>query len=346
VNLLRAYDVSSNSFSINQVNLLVEQAPDPSQGRRFGARLDFQYGQATEATQGSTANELRPQAYRPLFQAYGTYVSPVGSGLTIDFGKFASALGIEGNYTKDQINYSRSYLFDFLPFYHMGFRSTYSFNPKLAFSYWLVNGSQQIEDFNGFKSQGFLFTIKPSSKVIWNMNYYTGQEQPDVVAVLNPGLPGGPTQPGLPVTSISPAPNGREHILDSYVTWTPTGKLVLAAEGDYVINRVFSHSSPAHDTGGAGYIRYQFTPKFALATRAEYLSDGGALFSGVSQALKENTFTAEYKFAEGFLARAEYRRDYSNRPFFLTEVTGKLDKQQNTATLGLVWWMGRKQGSW
>jgi len=346
VNLLRAYDVSSNSFSINQVNLLVEQAPDPSAGRRFGARLDFQYGQATESTQGSTVNELRPQAYRPLFQAYGTYVAPVGSGLTIDFGKFASALGIEGNYTKDQINYSRSYLFDFLPFYHTGFRTTYSINPKLAFSYWLVNGIQQTEDFNGFKSQAFLFTIKPNSKVSWNVNYYTGQEQPDVVAVLNPGLPTGPTQPGLPITNISPAPNGREHIIDSYATWTPTGKLTLAAEGDYVINRLFSHSSPAHDVGGAGYIRYQFTPKFALDTRAEYLSDRGALFSGVSQALKENTFTAEYKFAEGFLARAEYRRDYSNRPFFLTDVAGKLDKEQNTATLGLVWWMGRKQGSW
>jgi hypothetical protein len=125
-----------------------------------------------------------------------------------------------------------------------------------------------------------------------------------------------------------------------------TDKLTLAAEGDYVINRVLSQSSPAHDAGGAGYIRYQFVPKFALAIRAEYLSDRGALFSGLNQALKENTFTAEYKFAEGFLARAEYRRDYSNRPFFPTDVSIKLKKEQNTATLGLIWWIGRKQGSW
>ncbi|HWC17517.1 MAG TPA: outer membrane beta-barrel protein [Terriglobales bacterium] len=345
-NLLRAYDVSSNSFSINQANLIFEQAPDPSAGRQFGARLDLQYGQATEAQQGSAANELRPQAYRPLFQAIGTYVAPLGSGLTIDFGKFASSFGIEGNYNKDQINYSRSYWFDFLPFYHMGFRATYSFTPKLALSYYLVNGIQQAEDFNGFKSQAFLLTIKPNSKISWSVNYYTGQEQPDVVPVLNPGLPAGPTQAGLPVANISPAPSGREHILDSYVTWTPKPKLTLAAEGDYVINRVLSQSSPAHDDGGAAYVRYQLTPKFALATRGEYLSDRGALFSGVSQALKENTFTAEYRLAEGFLARAEYRRDYSNRPFFLTDVAGKLDKEQNTATLGLIWWMGRKQGSW
>jgi len=33
-------------------------------------------------------------------------------------------------------------------------------------------------------------------------------------------------------------------------------------------------------------------------------------------------------------------------PFFLTELPGILKKEQNTATLGLVWWIGRKQGAW
>ena len=346
VNLLRAYDVSSNSFSINQANLILEQAPDASAGRRFGARLDLMYGQATETLQGSATNELRPQVYRPLFEAYGTYVAPLGSGLTIDFGKWASALGLENNYNKDQINYSRSYYFNFLPFYHTGFRTTYSFNPQLTLSYWLVNGVQQTEDFNGFKSQAFLVTIKPSRKVSWNANYYVGQEQRDVAAVLNPALPSAPTQPGLPTQSIVPTPDGREHIFDSYLTFNPTPRLTLAAEGDYVVNRTFYDSSPAHVLGGAGYLRYQFTPQFALATRAEYLSDHGGLFSAITQALKENTVTAEYKFAEGFVARAEYRRDYSNHPFFLTDTAGTLNKEQNTATLGLIWWMGRKQGAW
>jgi hypothetical protein len=70
------------------------------------------------------------------------------------------------------------------------------------------------------------------------------------------------------------------------------------------------------------------------------------LFSGVTQDLKEHTLTAEYKIADGFVGRMEYRRDYSNRPFFLTNAPGVLKKEQNTATLGLVWWFGRKQGTW
>lgn len=346
VNLLRAYDVSSNSFSLNQANLIIEHAPDLDAKRRYGVRLDFQYGQATETVQGSAANELRPQVYRPIWQAYGTYIFPVGSGLIVDFGKWASSLGSEGNYNKDQINYSRSYLFDFLPFYHMGFRASYNFSSKVNFIYMLTNGAQQTEDFNGFKSQHFSFVIKPNSIVTWTANYYVGQEQRDVSAVLNPGLPTAPTQPGLPVTNITPMPDGREHILDSYVTWNATPKLTLVGEGDYVTNRVFSSSAPQHVTGGAAYARYQLTPKFALAGRGEYLSDRGGLFSGLMQALKESTATAEYKFAEGFLARMEWRRDFSNQPFFLTDVPGKLKKQQNTATLGLIWWFGQKQGSW
>jgi hypothetical protein len=346
VNLLRAYDVSSNSFSLNQANLIIERAPDVDAKRRYGLRLDFQYGQATETLQGSAANELRPQAYRPIFQAYGTYVFPLGHGLTVDFGKWASALGVEGNYNKDQINYSRSYLFDFLPFYHTGFRAGYDLNSKVNVTYWLVNGAQQTEDFNGFKSQAFIVTLKPTSTVSWNLNYYFGQEQRDVNPVLNPGLPVGQTQPGLPVANIIPAPDGREHILDTYLTWNATPKLTLVGEGDYVINRVFRSSAPQHASGGAAYARYQLTPKFALAGRGEYLSDRGGLFSGITQALTESTATAEYKLSEGLLARMEWRRDFSNQLFFLTDIPGKLKNEQNTATLGLVWWFGQKRGVW
>lgn len=346
VNLLRAYDVMSDSFSLNQASLIVERAPDVAAGRRLGARLDLQYGQAPETSQGSAANELRPQAYRTLWQAYGTYVAPLGSGLTVDFGKWASSLGTEANYTKDQMNYSRSYLFNFLPFYHLGVRATYSFAPWFTATYAVVNGIQQSEDFNSAKSQMVFLNFKPAKSLSWNVNYYTGEEQRDVVAVLNPGLPTGPTQPGLPVTPVLPRPDGRTHIIDSYITWTATPKLTLALEGDYVISRTFNQSAPSHVSGGAAYARYQLTPKAALAGRAEYLSDRGGLFSGTTQALKETTLTYEYKFAEGFLARAEWRRDFSNQPFFLTDTVGLLKQEQNTATLGLVWWFGQKQGAW
>ena len=346
VNLLRVYDVSSNSFSLNQASIVVEHLPRAESGKRIGGRIDLQFGQATETLQGSSANEQRPQVWRNLFQAYGSYLAPVGSGLQLDFGKFSSSLGVEGNYTKDQINYSRSYFFNYLPYYHMGLRANYNLSSKVNVAYWLVNGAQQVEDFNGFKSQAFLFTLKPAKTLSWNVNYYFGQEQRDVLATLNPGIPTSPTQPGLPVANISPSPNGREHIFDSYATWTPTSKLTLVGEGDYVVNRTLSQSAPSHVSGGAAYLRYSLPRNWAVAGRAEYLSDRGGLFSGRTQALKETTFTLEHHFEGGLNSRFEYRRDFSNQRFFLTDTPSLLSNSQSTATVGLVYWWGQKQGAW
>src|SRR5579884_3065390 len=350
VNLLRAYDVLSNEFSLNQASVIFDRLPDVAAGRRWGGRVDLQFGQATDTLQGNPANEPRPQIYRNIFQVYGTYVIPVGKGLNVDFGKWGSSIGIEGNYTKDQINYSRAYWFDFLPFYHMGLRATLPINDRFSVNYWVVNGTNQVEATNGFKDQLFGFVAKPRKSVTWTMNYYLGQEHPDRLPVNTTGVV--PVQPGLNFVAIRPAPDGRTHIFDTYVTWEASSKLTFALEGDYFIQRLWQNagpersSSPAHVDGGAAYVKYQVTPKVAIATRAEYMSDRGGLFSGLTQALKENTFTLDYKLADSFLMRYEFRRDYSNVPTFLTDLQGVFAKDQNTATVGLIWWWGRKEGSW
>lgn len=344
-NYLRAYDVLSNAFSLNQADILLENAADPANGKRFGARLDLQFGQATETLQGNASNEPRPAIYRNIFQAYGTYVAPLGSGLTIDLGKWSSSLGIEGNYTQDQMNYSRSYWFDFLPFYHMGARVHYQFNDKFCANYWITNGTNQIEPFNGYKDELFGFVLTPTKTFNWTFNYYLGQEHPDFQFVAN-GPPNLPALQGMPFEPIPNPPNGKLHILDSYATWNATPKLTLALEADYVIERLYTNSAPSNTHGGAAYIRYQFTPKIAAASRGEWLLDHGGLFSGKTQTLDEATITFEYKFSNGFLMREEWRRDWSSQPFFLTSTLGVLKTYQNTATIGLVWWFGGKEGPW
>lgn len=324
-NLLRAYDVRANDFSINQTGLVLDRAP--SADRPWGYRLDLMFGQATETLQGGTQNEPRPQAYRHLFQAYGTYVAPIHKGLTIDFGKWASALGPEGNYTKDQVNYSRSYFFNFLPFYHMGARATLPINERVSLTYWLVNGANQTEDFNGFKSQLGQAVIKPGGNVTWTLNYYNGREQRD------------PVPSGL-------TPRGRFHVIDTYAFWNATPKLTLGGEFDYVVNRVTATGPAQVVVGGAGYLRYQFTGKAYFGQRYTRLNDKAGLFSGASQNLNEVTSTLGYRPAGGFEARFEFRRDFSNVPFFLRRMPGDLAKQQNTVTLGLLWWFGQKDGGW
>ncbi len=349
VEYLRAYDVLSNAFSINQAGVVLALDPDVAAGRRYGVRLDLQFGQATETLQGSPQNEPRPEIYRNIFQAYGTYVVPLGKGLTVDVGKWSSSLGIEGNYTKDQMNYSRSFYFDYLPFYHAGVRASYKVNDRLTANYWLVNGTDQSEPTNSYKDELFGWTAQPTKKTLWNFNYYVGQDHPDAVAAAGCAAP---VQPGLCLQQVNPAPDGKTHIFDSYVTWNATPKLTFAVEGDYVIARLWRNaapgesSAPSHVSGGAAYARYQMRPRMAVAARSEYLSDRGGLFSGTTQALKEFTGTYEYRFGEGFLTRVEYRRVWSNVPFFLTNRLGVLAGSQPTLTMGMVWWSGGKQGVW
>jgi hypothetical protein len=348
VNYLRAYDVSSDSFSLNQADLILESAPDLSSGRREGFRIDLQYGQATSTLQGNPDNELRPDVYRNIFQAYGTYVFPLGAGLTVDFGKWASSLGIEGNYTKDQLNYSRSFWFDYLPFYHMGVRAKYAVNDQLALNLWITNGTDQTEAFNNYKDQMIGFVLTPAPDLSWTVNFYNGQEHPDVAYLTNPG-PGQtklPNQQGTYLLPIANPPTGKLDILDSYVSWQATKALTLAAEADYVQDRLYSYSSPEHVTGGALYGGYQLTAAMAVALRLEYLADVGGLYTGATQYLKEGTFTVDYKLASDFLMRGEFRRDQSNQHYFLTNALGVLDSSQQTIGLGLVWWFGQKQGVW
>ena len=325
ISLLRAYDTRSNTFAIQQATIVTELAPAVDKGRRFGLRADLMFGQATETVQGGPANEPRPDAYRHIWQAYGSYVFPVGKGLRTDFGKFASNLGYETNYAKDNDHFSRAYLFNFLPFYHSGLRASLPVGDKVTLMYMLTNGIQQTEEFNDFKSNHFTAVITPVANVSWTTSYYFGQEQSDNAE------PGGP--------------DGFFRVFDSYVAWTPTARAAFGADVNHVTNEV-NAADPSTALSGLGvYARFKPSDPSTLAVRYERLDDEG-LFGGIDQVLQEITFTGEWKFADGFLARLELRRDWSNERFFTGR--GATDKRtsQPTAMLGLVWWFGNKTGSW
>ncbi len=325
VNDLRAYDPRANVFSIQQAAVVLEGAPDVEAGRRFGARLDLQFGQATETVQGSPANEPRPDVYRHVWQAYGTYIFPLGQGLQADFGKFASNLGFETNYAKDNHHFSRAYLFNFLPFYHAGLRLSLPIHDRATVMYMLTNGIQQTEDFNNFKSHHLTAIVKPASRLSWTTSYYFGQEQPD--------------------RELPDGPDGYFRVFESYAGYAVTDRLSLGLDVNYVTNEVLKEDDALSLQGIGAYARYQVGGPAALAVRYERLDDEG-LFGGVSQLLQEVTATAEYKFAEGFLVRGEFRRDWSNQRFFTGRDAGDLRESQTTVLAGLVWWFGTKQGAW
>jgi hypothetical protein len=155
-----------------------------------------------------------------------------------------------------------------------------------------------------------------------------------------------PNQQGTYIQPIANPPDGLLQIADSYITWQASKALTLGAEVDYVTQRLYSYSAPDRVYGGALYAGYQLSPKFAVAGRAEFLADRGGLFSGTTQNLTEETLTFDYRPEDRYLIRFEVRRDHSNKPYFLGDTLGILKASQPTIGVGLVWWMGQKEGAW
>ena len=83
----------------------------------------------------------------------------------------------------------------------------------------------------------------------WTLNYYLGQEHPNLVLYPDgtpEGTPNLPTFPGTPFVPIVNPPMGKLNIIDTYATIQASAKLEFAAEGDDVIERLYTNSAPAY----------------------------------------------------------------------------------------------------
>ena len=120
---------------------------------------------------------------------------------------------------------------------------------------------------------------------------------------------------------------------DTIVTWTVSPSLSLMANYDYGRDRLAG--ATVSWSGVAAYARLQVTNGWALSSRFERLNDGDGFMTGTPQTVKELTLTSEYKAGGALLARLEYRRDFSDQPFFLRGE--EKVRSQDTVTLGLVY---------
>ena len=304
---LRVFDAQANQFALNLVELVVDKAPAPTNSRT-GYHIALGFGQAINAINGSDPGGLGFDQY--LKEAYFSYLAPVGKGLQIDFGKFVTPAGAEVIETKDNWNYSRGLLFDYaIPFYHFGMRAKYSFNDKYSLTGFVDNGWNDLVAPNTGKTYGLSLGWNPTKKWSISENYMGGPQQ-------------------------ASNKNWRQ-LWDTVVTYSPTSKLSLMANTDYGRgDRIASVANPVFWTGVAGYVKYAFNDRYALATRYEYYDDHDGFTTGTAQDVNGFTGTFEHLIASHILSRLEFRHDMSNHPTFLKGTTPVL--AQNTATAGLV----------
>ncbi len=152
-----------------------------------------------------------------------------------------------------------------------------------------------------------------------------------------------PLQPGPCVKEINPAPDGKAHIFDSYVISEchaeaniPAAVAIMLVYANGPTRRLVS-LRPRRMWQAELLMRDTSSNReWRWGEGLNISDDRNRLRSVASQALKEFTGTYDYKFGEGFLARLEYRRDWSNVPFFLTNKPGVLSPSQPTFTVGVT----------
>jgi Putative beta-barrel porin-2, OmpL-like. bbp2 len=321
----RVFDVRHNAFSLQLAKLTLERKN--TKESPLGFRADLGLGETVDRFV-SVSDSSRNDATKHILQAYASYVAPLGSGLTLDFGKFYTPVGAEVVETKDNFNYSRGLLFLYGPFYHAGLRTKYTISDKVALTGFLVNGWDNLFE-NNFdqrsagKTMGFQLALTPSKKFAITGTYLGGQEAPLA---------------NVPDTSLR---DNWRNIFDSVITYYATDKVTLL--GNFVYgNDGDNFGNRNYWTGFAGYLKYAFNNRLAFSPRFEVFNDRGGLRTGMAQTIKEITLTQEVKLLNNLLTRFEFRRDFSNQPFF-TNFDGLTRRNQNTFLVGISYFFTTRE---
>ncbi|MGD0015079.1 MAG: porin [Bryobacteraceae bacterium] len=308
-NQLRNFDMKANQFSLNMAKVTLSHDPDP-----IGFRLDFGFGRAFETIHST---EAAPGVFRNIEQAYVSVKPARAKGLEVDFGQFVTSAGAEVIETKENWNYSRSLLFAWaIPYYHFGLRATMPLGKYFTAGVHLVNGWNNVEDNNSGKTVGLTGALAVG-KVTWTQTYHVGPEKTGT----NRGL---------------------RHLYDTTLLVNATGTTSFHVNYDYGVDKKILGGENRW-TGIAGAARFQLSRVFALAPRLEWFNDADGFATGTVQKVKEVTLTGEFKLREGVLTRLEYRRDWSNAPFFDRGSTPGTYKNQDTLLAGLVLYFSAKR---
>lgn len=306
---LRNFDDKANQMELNMAALTLDFAP-----KLVGFHVDVGVGRTFDII---SATEKDVSAMRFFKQAYLDVKPASWKGLELDFGRFVTSASAEVIETPNNWNYSRSLLYVWCtPYYHFGFRAAAPIGKQFNAGFQLVSGWNNIVTGATFRTVGLTGAWAVSKKATWTNTYYGGPDE-------------------------NKANRGLRNLYDSVLLLTPNDKTSVYVNLDYLHNS--PKYSPSYQVYGiAGAAKFQLTKKFALSPRAEWMSDKSGAATGVGQEVKEFTLTGTYAFIDRLSGWLEFRKDWSNQPFFNRGNEIAVWRNQPTLLLGMVALVGPK----
>jgi hypothetical protein len=299
VNQFRNFDIAESQFILSAAEVDIQRTADP-----VGFRIDASVGSASDLIHSgiSTGDKLFQQAYL-------TFVAPVGSGLTIDAGKFVTHMGNEVIKSKDNYNFSRSFSFAWsIPYYHYGVRLGYPVAENFGLTLSVTNGWNGGSP-NPGKTFGLSASLPPVGPLSVVANWIGGPAEPDTLSK----------------------------------TWRNVGEVIVSVSASEKLTFVADATLGKEPMGGVDnswkgfvvYARYALCETSALALRAEVYDDLQGFSTLVPQTLKEVSLTYETKPLSNLLLRGELRHDLSSADVFDTD-TGISNHQTTIAVAAVV----------
>jgi len=281
----------SNSFSLDQLWLTISR--DPSEDSRVGFRGDFVYGKTASILSGDNAGDGRAGNDFDLYQGYMSYLAPIGEGVTIQAGKFATLIGAEVAQANGNWNITRGNVYNFLqPINHTGLLVSTPIGGVTA-SFGVVDETRAFPALNADRNnnKAILFGLSGGGEKFSGSFAGTYGDSP-----------------------LSGDSDDNEVILDFIARFTPSETFSSYVNFDYVSSDFGSNSLDGY--GLAAAARLALSDSTGVAGRFEYLSLEDDDF-GSDLTIWGITGTLDHQLADGLTLRGEIRFDKSVDADFL-----------------------------
>jgi hypothetical protein len=305
----RAFGDDDNQIQLDAFQLYIDKLP--TDAGEVGFRFDILAGEDAEWFDdlfGGRTNDIN------IYQAFISYIAPIGNGLTIDVGRFAASAGYESIESPANDHFSRSMLFTMAqPWTQTGVRATYAFNDQWEVTGGLSQGWDVVEDDNEAWTFNGAVRWMPMESVYIQEAVYYGPEMPD--------------------------DNDNYTLLNDLVaTWDINESWTVGANFDYITedNGSVVLNEDGDMWGLGGYVRYNVNEDMYLALRGEWMDDGDGWACGAADnELWEVTATLGYTVTEGLLTRLEFRHDSADADMYADEDVA--DDQQDTIAVEVIY---------
>ena len=321
----------STTYRVNQpeVNLAMgfiskEATPQSRWGLEFGLQAGVDTKNLVPEPPPSSNEPVKnADTLRHFYRANGSYLIPLGNGLDVTAGLINSYIGYESFLAIQNVNYTRGYILDFVPYFLIGLQGDYPVSNSLDVSLFAINGWNYLANPNDAPSYGLqgVWQISPRVKFIQNLYYGPDQENTNI--------------------------EFWRFFSDSIIEWKSNRFLLAAAfdfgtekQEDVIDNPRFNWMS------GALWFGWHIGGPWNLGLRSEFFSDPDGIITGSEQNIQAYTGTLEYTFSplalNTIVFALEYRYDRSTgkEGGFFRGDSNRLVSDQHQVIFSIMWAFG------